>query len=193
MPEGLPPAPTVSMKTITITGILVDVYGLDELPAPVTHVSVLWLHNPRLGSKERMSDIAQRCVGAYNSTPGMSSQRGLIAAAFDQRNHGSRRIHAPANEAWNRGNPTHAQDMFGIVSGTVVDTQLLIDALGGYLFDDRQMELDQNLVLGVSLGGHSGWQLMFTEPRVTAAVLIIGCPDFQCESMKTEGRAGTYM
>lgn len=91
--------------------------------------------------------------------------------------------------------------MFGTVCGTVVDTRLLIDALPGYLFLDRlgpsttttaaaavppppppppPVLFDQHIVAGVSLGGHSTWQTMFTDPRVTAGVSIIGCPDYQC-------------
>ncbi|KAJ3554705.1 hypothetical protein NPX13_g10543 [Xylaria arbuscula] len=78
--------------------------------------------------------------------------------------------------------------MFGIVSGAVTDTIHLIDVLEGYLFgagggpgaapggEDRR--IDSNLVLGVSLGGHSAWQLLFNEPRVTAGVIVIGCPDY---------------
>lgn len=73
--------------------------------------------------------------------------------------------------------------MFGIVSGTVVDTRLLIDALPGYLFLDQapanRPVFDQHIACGVSLGGHSTWQTLFADPRVTAGVSIIGCPDFQ--------------
>lgn len=74
--------PAVSLRTIAITGILVDIYGLDDLPPNPTHVSVLWLHNPRLGSKERMAHIAQLAVGEYNKTRAAGSTRGFIAAAF---------------------------------------------------------------------------------------------------------------
>lgn len=81
---GLAPPPAVSMKTIAVTGILVDVFGLEELPsspAP-THVSVLWLHNPRLGDRTRMAPIAKRVVAEYNKARPSGSTRGLIAAAF---------------------------------------------------------------------------------------------------------------
>lgn len=185
---GLPDPPAVSCKTIAVTGILVDVYGLDELPPDLTHVSVVWLHNPRLGDRSRMAPMAKRMVGEYNKTRAPGATRGLIAAAFDQRNHGTREVHPLANLAWNKGNATHAQDMLGIVTGTVVDTSLLIDALPGYLFLDRATgdhgalplpTFDQHIACGVSLGGHSTWQTMFAEPRVTAGVSIIGCPDFQ--------------
>lgn len=70
--------------------------------------------------------------------------------------------------------------MFGIICGTVVDTRLLMDSLPSYLLLDKSPPLfDQHLCMGVSLGGHSTWQTMFTEPRVMAGVSIIGCPDFQ--------------
>ena len=54
----------------------------------------------------------------------------------------------------------------------------------GYLFHDAegQKKVDQHLALGVSLGGHSVWQLMFADPRVTAGVVVVGCPDYMSES-----------
>lgn len=81
-PSELPDPPAVSMQTMTITGLLVDVYGLDEVPANLTHVSVLWLHNPRLGDKARMAPMAKRVVGEYNKVRASGCTRGLIAAAF---------------------------------------------------------------------------------------------------------------
>lgn len=79
---ALPDPPAVSMKTIAVTGILCDIYGLEDLPAHLAHVSVLWLHNPRMGNKERMAHIAQRAVGEYNRTRASESTRGFIAVAF---------------------------------------------------------------------------------------------------------------
>lgn len=100
----------------------------------------------------------------------------------DQRNHGTREVYPLANQSWKKENPHHAQDMVGIISGTVVDTRLLIDALPAYLFLDSCPSppvFDQHVCLGVSLGGHSTWQALFAEPRISAGVSIIGCPDFQ--------------
>jgi pimeloyl-ACP methyl ester carboxylesterase len=55
----------------------------------------------------------------------------------------------------------------------------LIDHLGSYIFNGPDgPSIDQHLVLGVSLGGHAAWQVLFNEPRVAAAVVIIGCPDY---------------
>lgn len=81
---GLPDPPAISMQTMAITGILADIYGLDELPddSILTHVSVLWLHNPRLADKSRMAPLAKRSVGEYNRTKAAGSSRGLIAVAF---------------------------------------------------------------------------------------------------------------
>ena len=35
-----------------------------------------------------------------------------------------------------------------------------------------------HLVLGVSLGGHAGWQCIIWDPRITTAIIVIGCPDY---------------
>ena len=174
---SLPAPPQVSMKTVPMAGILIDVYGLAELDqtATTSGVSLLWLHHPRLRRKEDMADIAARAVAACRA----AGQR-LVALAFDQRNHGTRLVAPLANEAWRQGNPTHAQDMFGVVAGTVADTRGLMDLVEGYLFPGAPAGAGviQHLFLGVSLGGHTGWQLMFADERVRAGVLVVGCPDF---------------
>lgn len=78
-----------------------------------------------------MGDIAARCVGAWNdhnanNKKGGGAGRGLIALAFDQRNHGSRLIDEKANLAWRQGNEMHAQDMYGVIAGTVADQGVLL-------------------------------------------------------------------
>jgi pimeloyl-ACP methyl ester carboxylesterase len=136
-----------------------------------------------------MAHFACRAVSAYNSSPHFDSAKGLIALSFDQRNHGSRLVDKKANGAWREGNERHAQDMFGVIAGTVSDQERLIDAVGGYLFhDDREKRvIDRHLVLGVSLGGHSVWQTMFLDRRVVAGVVVIGCPDFEGECAVSAG------
>ncbi|GAB1314052.1 hypothetical protein MFIFM68171_04262 [Madurella fahalii] len=200
--SSLPPPPQISLRTLHMAGLLVDVYGLAELPPHATHVSCLWLHHQRTRNKEYMADIAARCVGAWNNHHRYQQQqqegegaedsgkgagngkrnRGLIALAYDQRNHGTRLVSELANASWREGNAMHAVDMFGVVEGMVADQMVLIDLVEGYLFHDYdggvKRTVDQHLALGVSLGGHSVWQLMFAEPRVEAGAVIIGCPDF---------------
>ncbi|KAI5861175.1 hypothetical protein GGS23DRAFT_156981 [Durotheca rogersii] len=183
-------APHVSSEALTVAGLKVDVYGLSELPPGAGAVSCLWLHHPRLRARGDMAPVAGQILDAYHQhqSGGGGVDRGLIAVAFDQRNHGSRLVDELANEVWRQGNKTHAQDMFGTISGAVVDTSHLLDVLEGHLFGaghgpgapsdpQQRRHIDHHLVLGVSLGGHSAWQLLFTDPRVTAGVMVIGCPD----------------
>ena len=35
-----------------------------------------------------------------------------------------------------------------------------------------------NFVCGVSLGGHAAWQVLMDDPRISTAIIIIGCPDY---------------
>ncbi|KAL0778267.1 hypothetical protein CaCOL14_005920 [Colletotrichum acutatum] len=189
------PPPAVSRTTIHMSGLLCDVYGLEELVAREKRpsaASCLWLHHPRLRAKEDMEDIASRVISRWEDKPsssgsGSDSGRALIAVAFDQQNHGTRTASATARDSWREGNKTHALDMWGMVSGMVADNKGLLDVVEGYVKMElgqrdgkaaEGWEIDQHLVLGVSLGGHSVWQMMFREERVEAGVVIIGCPDY---------------
>ncbi|KAG4033879.1 hypothetical protein MFRU_004g03770 [Monilinia fructicola] len=177
--KNTPPTSSVSEKTFHIAGILTTVYGLEEISASTSSISCLWLLHPRLQTRKIMENVASRCIQAWNQHEGADRTVGLIAAAFDQRNHGSREVHAPANESWRDGNETHAQDMFSIFHGTAMDTSLLIDHLPSYIFNTPDSPpIEQHLVLGISLGGHAAWQVLFSDPRVTAGIVIIGCPDY---------------
>lgn len=177
-----PPA-SVSSKTYHIAGILTTVYGLEELPTSCDSVACLWLLHPRLQTKEVMGPVGASCIHDWDRRRKSGSKKGLIAVAFDLRNHGSREVDKMANEAWRSGNPNHAQDMFSVSHGTAMDTSLLIEHLGSYIFlDPGSPRIEQHFVLGISLGGHAAWQVIFNEPRVTAAVVIIGCPDYMRES-----------
>lgn len=173
--------PSVSSRTFHIAGIPVTVYGIDELPQPCDAVACLWLLHPRLEAKESMRPVGTDVIWDWNSRRPSSSKKGLIAVAFDQRNHGAREVEKLANEPWRSPtpNPRHAQDMFSIFHGTAVDTSLLMDHLASYVFNEcNSPPIDQHFVMGISLGGHAAWQVIFHEPRVSAAVIIIGCPDY---------------
>lgn len=109
------PPPHVSFRTFSIAGILTTVFGLDEIRPQTTEVACLWLLHPRLQTKACMQPFADSTIGDWNARlwDGRTrSKEGLIAVAFDQRNHGSREVDKVANEAWRGGNPKHAQDMF---------------------------------------------------------------------------------
>lgn len=62
--------------------------------------------------------------------------------------------------------------------GTAKDTSVLMDYLASYTFPHGEHSITENLVLGVSLGGHAAWSCLLHEPRITAGVVIIGCPDY---------------
>lgn len=199
--------PSVSKRTILVAGLPCDIYGLEELasqqPSLPDHVSVLWLHHPRTRAKEDMAAFAARAVSGWHQRRSENSNltRGLVAVVFDQRNHGGRLVEERANKAWRGGNQTHAVDMFGAISGMVRDTSGLMDLIGAHLkvevegiLEGRNTEageggepvewkgeVDHHCLLGVSLGGHSAWQTLFAEDRLSTAVVIIGCPDFMGE------------
>lgn len=68
--------------------------------------------------------------------------------------------------------------MFGIFQGTAADTQQLITYLSGYVFPRDERVIERHMVLGISLGGHAAWNCVLHDPRVTSAVIIIGCADY---------------
>ena len=176
---------SVSQKHFVISGLAVIVYGLDELPS-VRHtnrVKALWLLHPRLSNKDRMTPIATKIIHEWNAQlhrhhPKESDKPGLIAVAFDQRNHGSRLVDESVNEAWISGNPRHAQDMYSIYQGTASDMSQLIDFLPAYLFPTVEMTVVDHMVLGVSLGGHAAWHAVLHDKRVSTAVVVVGCCDY---------------
>ena len=108
----------VSQKQYCVAGLLVTVYGLDELRRGVENVACLWLLHPRLQDQGHMQPIAYSALNAWNrhlqSADRRQGLQGLIAVSFDQRNHGTRKIDELANQDWRSGNERHAQDMFSI-------------------------------------------------------------------------------
>jgi hypothetical protein len=176
--NGLAPPPNVSMKTIPMAGLLVDVYGLEELSATAARsTTCLWLLHPRTRTRERMRDIASRVLDTWNKTSG-AAERGLVALAFDMPNHGTRKVSDEANGTWKTGNEKHAVDMMAMIKSARVEMSGLMDTVEGYLGD---VGIDGHVCLGWSLGGHAAWQAWFSEPRLHAVVVVIGCADFMSE------------
>lgn len=182
--KGLPPPPDVSLTTMPMAGLLVDVYGLEELPASPAPVTCLWLLHPRTRTRASMNDVAKRAIHSWSQK---GQARGLVALAFDMPNHGTRMVSAKANLAWDEGegNENHGIDMFGLVKGGMRTMSGLMDQVGSYL----GREADAHVCLGWSLGGHAVWQAWFGEERIDAGVAIVGCPDLTSEfSMEDEIR-----
>ncbi|KAK5561684.1 hypothetical protein LTR46_000489 [Exophiala xenobiotica] len=178
--HSIPHPEPISSTTYHIAGILTTVFGLSELDPSTTDVAVLWLLHPRLQTQKCMAPFAAHIITDWNKTrgKGKGKQKGLIAVAFDQRNHGTRLVDKLSNEAWRSGNERHAQDMFSCYAGTAQDTSLLLDYLSAYAFPHGERRIVQNLVLGISLGGHAAWHVLMHDPRFSAAVVTIGCPDY---------------
>lgn len=176
-----PPVPA-SKETHCIGGILATIYGLGELQSDVHNVACLWLLHPRLQKQECMEPVACSTIHEWNKTLSKlkksNKTTGLIAVSFDQRNHGTREVDPVANEAWKSGNERHAQDMFASYHGTAMDTSHLITYISSYIFPSSDHSIVNNMVLGVSLGGHAAWHCLTQDSRVTTAIVIIGCPDY---------------
>ncbi|EXJ85186.1 hypothetical protein A1O3_05861 [Capronia epimyces CBS 606.96] len=184
--HSIPVPEPISAVQHHMAGLQVTVFGLNELPSSATEVAVLWLLHPRLQSQACMAPFAAHLITEWNQrrstrqhhAKGEGAGKGLIAVSFDQRNHGTRLVSATANEAWRSGNEQHALDMFSCYAGTAADTSLLLDYLAGYVFPNNERRIVQNLVLGVSLGGHAAWHCVMHDPRISAAIVTIGCPDY---------------
>ncbi|KAF3932923.1 hypothetical protein ABW20_dc0100909 [Dactylellina cionopaga] len=169
---------TISKQSHHIAGIDVTIYGASEILPSVTSVSCLFLLHPRLATLAYVEPIALRCLQAHHANSSQS-EKGLIVASFDQRNHGTRLVSHKANDVWRSGNELHAIDMFGIYQGTSQDVSLLIDHIPSYVFPNGEKTVDGWLSAGVSLGGHAAWLNLINEPRIKAGVVVIGCPDFE--------------
>lgn len=195
-----------SKRTLPIAGLVVNIYGLDEIPSKVKTVACLWLLHPRLSKQIAMEPFAAATIRAWNETlrSDHTAAKGLIVVTFDQRNHGTRLVDKASNDAWAQGNPRHAQDMFSTYQGTLpyisprnrcsnfegtaADTSQLITYLPAYAFPDATRTVSFNMVMGVSLGGHAAWHCVMQDPRITTAVIVIGCADYR---RLMAGRAAT--
>jgi len=70
--------------------------------------------------------------------------------------------------------------MFSCYHGTSTDTSQLLDYIEAYIFPEAsdKRKITQNIVFGISLGGHAGWHVLMQDPRFSAAIITIGCPDY---------------
>ena len=62
--------------------------------------------------------------------------------------------------------------------GTSRDVSILMDYLTSYAFPKGTHTISSNIAFGISLGGHAVWHCLLQEPRITAGVVVIGCPNY---------------
>ncbi|RPB21262.1 hypothetical protein L211DRAFT_851626 [Terfezia boudieri ATCC MYA-4762] len=164
----------------------------------LTSLSILHTLHPRLQTHAYMAPIIRQCLDDHYQ-PHAATTSGLLGISFDQRNHGAREVSPLANYAFtsprlphphaHEPNPTHAMDMLGIYAGTTLDLGLIIDLLPSYLefhFNPPSTTapyiplppITQHIALGVSLGGHAAYLAALHLPKITSAIIVIGCPDY---------------
>ncbi|GAA5984014.1 hypothetical protein JCM5350_004992 [Sporobolomyces pararoseus] len=191
-------SPQIPPATLTLGGLPVHVYGLDQLsPTSIKKpISVLFLLHGRFGA------ASDKLIGTFASTLltppiGFTEQRekDLIVVTFDQRNHGHRTVEREKNFGWKEGgkkraaerqekgmkdedldNLSHAVDMMSMQTGTARDVSFLIDFLPSVLFPDDERKIIEWYCSGISLGGHSTWLALAHEPRISLGIPIIGAP-----------------
>ncbi|KAE8260274.1 hypothetical protein A4X13_0g445 [Tilletia indica] len=105
--------------------------------------------------------------------------REFVIVSFDARNHGHRLTNELGQKSWKDQNPEHAKDLYAMVHGTARDVSFLIDFLPAYIFPHDERAVACWTCTGKSLGGHSVWAILASEPRIQVGVPFIGCPDFQ--------------
>ena len=159
----------ISWRRYNIAGILVTIYGLEELRPGVAEVTCLWLLHGRGDTQDSMGLAAAGFLQSWNSRR-LPDQKSLISICFDQRNHGSRMIDNRANVSWKQGNPSHGPDMFSTYGGTAQDLSHLLTHVQSYL----PFKLAEHICGGVSLGGHATWHILLSEPRIKAGRQNLG-------------------
>ncbi|KAI4287684.1 MAG: hypothetical protein L6R35_003058 [Caloplaca aegaea] len=88
---------------------------------------------------------------------------------------------AAAVSGWNERKESETMGLLAITfdqHGTASDTSLLMTYLSSYIFPSSDRAIVTNVVLGVSLGGHAAWQCLVHDMRISAAIIVIGCPDY---------------
>ncbi|KAF8575436.1 alpha/beta-hydrolase [Ramaria rubella] len=166
----------ISKTTLIAAGLSVNVYSYIPLVEQGNPLAVLFLLHGRQGFADMVGDVAENVLRYTQSQP--PTNRDLIVVTFDHRNHGSRLMSPIANNDWKANNDRHALDMYAIQRGSASDVAFLIDFLPPYLFPSGEREVQEWIMSGISLGGHSTWIVLKDEPRVKIGIPIIGCPDY---------------
>jgi len=164
----------------------IEVFSDPAAISPSVPIAAFFLLHGRLSSTKRVERIAESLIQLTRRVPKsielQKDQRDLIVITFDHRNHGTRLVDPKANNGWSKdndkNNDRHPLDMYSIQTGTARDVSFLIDFIPAYLYPSAERTISTWGVAGISLGGHSTWISLSSDPRVNIGIPIVGCPDF---------------
>ncbi len=155
------------MKSYFITGLEVDVYGVEHIADDAA--VVFYVHG--LGGNRRNG--ARYCESL--------AQAGYVAIAVDQRNHGQREVDSAYNSS---ALDTYLVNSYGLMIGTAHDISLIIDFLPTVL----KLKTTRIGVTGFSLGAHVTFIAMLLDSRIKVAVPICGASNRKLQlSLRAKG------
>ncbi|KAB8223731.1 Alpha/Beta hydrolase protein [Aspergillus novoparasiticus] len=171
----LPESTTRSSKmTINIAGFHVYLYGVDELSPQQSKDTVVLFHvHGRTRSYADAELFAHQFLFQLKQMGNL--KKGFVVATFDSRNHGERAIDSLAVQDWSGGNQKHAHDMLAMIDGNIFDIQTVMKYLSVYtegLFTPTEFVMS-----GLSLGGHTAWDILSKVQGIKAAIIIVGSPN----------------
>ncbi|KAE8366897.1 Alpha/Beta hydrolase protein [Aspergillus caelatus] len=171
----LPESTTRSSKTtINIAGFHVYLYGADELSQQQAKDTVVLFHvHGRTRSYADAELFAHQFLFQLKQMGSLT--RGFVVATFDSRNHGERAIDSLAVQDWNGGNQKHAHDMLAMIDGNVLDIQTVMKYLSVYT--EGRFTPTEFVMSGLSLGGHTAWDILSKVQGIKAAIIIVGSPN----------------
>ncbi|QGI82409.1 unnamed protein product [Fusarium fujikuroi] len=191
---SLPPTTPRSRKScLVVGGVQIYLYGLEDLDdLPSDDIAVLYLAHNRTRTYLVTEGIAHEILHIYR-TDRRRKRMPMIAVTMNMRNHGDREVRScgawiysgyllnrlqidqRANQTWSDGNKNHGIDLMSMVSGSAQDFKLILDYLPAYSPRFRNFH---NIMLGVSLGGHTAWRMASVAPgQFEAFAIVVGCPN----------------
>ncbi|CAL1715715.1 unnamed protein product [Somion occarium] len=182
---------TIAKSSLLIAGLNVNVYSLEDSDAQSSRpVAVLFLMHGRTSSTADVEWAAEQVLNETSKKYENDStlHHDLLVVTFDHRNHGSRLVDVKANIGWHEfgnHNERHA-----IQVGTSRDISTIIDFLPSFLYPNDERSIVHWIASGVSLGGHSTWIALRTEPRVRVGIPIIGGADYASLLSERAKKAG---
>ncbi|KAE8316728.1 hypothetical protein BDV41DRAFT_573621 [Aspergillus transmontanensis] len=150
-----------SKMTINIAGFHVYLYGVDELSPQQSKDTVVLFH-----VHGRTRSYADAELFAHQFLFQLK-QMGNLKKGFV--------IDSLAVQDWSGGNQKHAHDMLAMIDGNVFDIQTVMKYLSVYtegLFTPTEFVMS-----GLSLGGHTAWDILSKVQGIKAAIIIVGSPN----------------